>query len=246
MPILKVQTTKAMLVFTGEQLSAAVLVLAFLSNVATGTGVEIEVTLDLGASSAPECSSLDLTNTSILVYYRLYSSEPMEPIEEWSCPAEVNISESSSSQFILLLPNNSFTEGLQIGLLQLEHGGEGCYCWEVLHLEIILHVNLSVLANVSNINEVECLSHGQRNDDLIGENFCYGSASEAREVVTQVFFFSGEDVKECPGNSSLLGGQALLEKCTRYIIMWPWDENNGRPCIGHGLCHIIIRTDELF
>lgn len=209
-------------------------VLFFLTNMATGRRT---VTVDLVMSTEPEfdlsrtpkyrtsCVGgiAGLTNTSVLVQYRLYEGD----LEEWIFLDEVNISAVSansitSSQFEL--PQNGSARGVQFRFLQLEHGGTGCNCWEVMHVTVSLALSdppvLRQLAmgNFENINHVKCLVQGLENDGE--EKFCFSFANEARGAITQVFFFSndpGVDTHLCPGESrsELITpkGSTLPENC---------------------------------
>lgn len=192
-------------------------VLVCLTNIATGTSLTVK--LEIGSHTPPSLGcvggDVGLTNTSVLVHYRLY-----EGTEEWIFLAEVNISESSVTlMHDLELSSDNDADGLQLRLLQSEHGGGGCNCWDVTELAICAHDSVATRNTVPTDISSGCHQHGQTYTREGQARFCRGYASQARGVVTQVFFFrniSGPG-SVCPGNSDSLispKGPALPENCS--------------------------------
>lgn len=202
------------------QLCVTALAFLLLSDAAIGSRtVTVGLNVATHRGSERECigGSTGLTNTSILVHYRLL--EDARSLPEWTFLAQVSIAgESLLSQSIVIPDNTSSQVGLQLRLLQLEHGGEGCNCWEVERLSVVLHASDSEtvsLAAITNINKFKCFSHGQLNSGQ--QTFCYSSGNEARGVVTKALYFSNERGGECPGNSGNMlispKGSAVPENC---------------------------------
>lgn len=202
-------------------LCAAVIVFLFFSEAATGSKtVTVELNVATHQGSERECigGSTGLTNTSIVVHYRLL--EDGHSLAEWMFLAQIRFSGGSLlSQSIAVPDNGSAQVGVQFRLLQLEHGGEGCNCWDVERFSVALHaLNSSTvsLAAITNINKFECFSHGQLNSGR--QTFCYGNGNEARGVISKALYFSDERAGvECPGNSGSLlispKGPAVPENC---------------------------------
>lgn len=202
-------------------LATLLMVLVHFSGIAVGSRV-VEVGLNIAtyAGSEDECIGRDvgLTNTSIMLQYRLFESSAAPPQQEWTFLAEVSISGEQVRSHSIILPSDLLPRGLQFRLLQLEHGGKGCNCWEVEEFTAALHVPNSAavsLAAFTNINKFECFSRGQQNAGK--QTFCFGSGNEARGVITKALYFGGEVGAECPGNSDSMlispKGMALPENC---------------------------------
>ena len=196
--------------------SLAVLMCLCLTGIATGAMITVNLEIASSHGSASECvgGQVGLTNTSILVHYRLY--ERTSPVGEWTFLRDVNISDSS--QGTTVISTNISVIGVQLRFLQLEHGGEGCNCWEVTNLDI----NINVIAGQAELSSPVPIDVATSYCHLNGfeeHMFCAGSASEARGVNTPVIYFSGGNSGiRCPGNSSdyLIApkGQPLPENCS--------------------------------
>ena len=192
--------------------SLAVLMCLCLTGMATGAMITVNLEIASSHGSASECvgGQVGLTNTSILVHYRLYEST--SPVGEWTFLRDVNISDNS--QGTTVISTNISVIGVQLRFLQLEHGGEGCNCWEVTNLDINV-----IAGQAEPSSPVYCHLNGATTGG--GPNrirFCSGSASEARGVTTQVVYFNSNTGDRCPGNSSdyLIApkGRPLPENCS--------------------------------
>lgn len=164
-------------------------------NIATYPGLESEcIGRDVG-----------LTNTSIVVQYKLFEVAAVLPFE-WIFLTEARIGGERSLNGSISLPTTDVPLGLQFRLLQLEHGGEGCNCWEVTEFAATLRYPDSEatvpLAAFTNINRFKCFSRGLENSRR--RVFCFGSGNEARGVVTRAVYFGGNggaSGTQCPENS---------------------------------------------
>ena len=179
--------------------SLAVLMCLCLTGIATGATITVKLEIASSHGSEDDCvgGQVGLTNTSILVHYRLYEST--SPVVEWTFLRDVNISDNS--QVTTVISTNISVIGAQLRFLQLEHGGEGCNCWEV-----------------TNLGTSYCHLNGSAIITGRGRRFCSGSASEARGVTTSVVYFNSNTGDRCPGNSSdyLIApkGRPLPENCS--------------------------------
>jgi hypothetical protein len=166
-------------------------------------------------STAANCPDRDdgLTNTSIVVHYRLFINGFHRG--GWVFISVVNTSDASHNQTHYLsqnieLPSDSTADGMQLRLLQLEHGGEGCHCWEVEAL------NLSgyMINEGYSMGDPSCFSRGR--DDPEQQIFCSGVARRARGLVTEVFYFTNHSGERCTQRRNLIPnrGPALPENCS--------------------------------
>ena len=139
--------------------------------------------------------TLGLTNTSVLLSYRLTTPQ----LSEWMFLAELSPRQTQSQTLDFTLHNSSV--GFQFRLLQLEHGGGSCNCWlvrtEILDLNISQSEEmLSILPN----NLTSCVRSDRRDQD--GEHeFCGGLARDARGVISKEFSVD-RSMGGCPGDSS--------------------------------------------
>ena len=174
------------------------IVVLCLTDIATGTMFNVNQTIEGRGCVGGQ---VGLTNTSILVHYRLY--EDTSPVGEWTFLREVNTSDSSLTE----ISTNISATGVQLRFLQLEHGGEGCNCWEVANLDIAVITEQQQLSI-----DVNCHLNGQNKP----RRFCAGSASEARGGTTPVVYFNADT--RCPENSSAYliapKGKPLPENCS--------------------------------
>ena len=197
-------------------ISVVLIVLVCLINTQGTTSVitvSLEISSELGSDRDCPGGDVGLTNTSILVHYRLYGDESLP--EEWQFLASIDIRDNSRRE----LDINSNVSSLQLRLLQMEHGGPGCNCWEVRRLRLSsIDGNMATSPiTLDDIRRIRCNSKGLNN----GGRFCLLSAYEVRGVVTGVINLrstNGMNDIACPGNSSdfLIApkGPALLENCS--------------------------------
>lgn len=190
------------------QLGAAMLIFVHIIDIALGRRmVSVELDLATYPGSERDCigGNIGLTNTSILVQYRLLDAAAADP-RRWAFLAEVSIGDENmlQSQNIALPPIDVSAEGMQFRFLQLEHGGRGCNCWEIRKFRVTFRnvpnsISTVSLVALTNINKFECFSHGRQNSRK--PVFCYGNGNEARGVTTKALYFGRDDGAECPGNS---------------------------------------------
>ena len=159
--------------------SLAVLMCLCLTGIATGAIITVNLEIASSHGSENNCvgGQVGLTNTSILVHYRLYEST--SPVVEWTFLRDVNIRDSS--QATTVISTNISVIGVQLRFLQLEHGGEGCNCWEVTNLDINVIAGQAELSSPVPIDVVTIYCHlnglTARNQEG-PRRFCSGSASE--------------------------------------------------------------------
>ena len=204
--------------------SLAVLMCLCLTGMATGAMITVNLEIASSHGSASECvgGQVGLTNTSILVHYRLYEST--SPVGEWTFLRDVNISDNS--QGTTVISTNISVIGVQLRFLQLEHGGEGCNCWNVIYLDINViagqaelssPVPINVVTSYCHLNGLAIVTTGRGPNREERRIFCSGSASEARGVTTPVVYFNSTGDR-CPGNSGdyLIApkGRPLSENCS--------------------------------
>ena len=137
-----------------------------------------------------------LTNTSILVQYRVLETVSMDPmiteVLDWKFLAEIDVSQGIAAQ-ILNFTVNDTEQGVQIRFLQLEHGGGECNCWNFTkNFAIYLDGADSIFISGCTITPVHNLA-----------TICGLSASEPRGATTIGYYFTGSDGEMCPGNSSV-------------------------------------------
>ena len=128
--------------------------------------------------------------TSILLQYRLVS------------PPQTGISPQLWTTISVLLSNQhsqvveesvyleDSVEGVQLRLVQFEHGGGTCNCWT--------HSDLDVTVNNFEIVLDYCL---RTVDEETGSLFCSPSAEEGRGEITTAVYFTKETGPSCPGDS---------------------------------------------
>ena len=144
--------------------------------------------------------NVGLTDTSVQVQYREITDSG-DRQSDWMTLISIPI---NGSQNISVMENmtlaNSSVFGVQFRLLQLEHGGGECNCWDVMQVQGRFNNSTSLLTNY-------CLVR-----------YCGGSASDARGVITEALYFNGSNVNRCPGgsNSTLISnkGPAITENCS--------------------------------
>lgn len=200
-------------------LQLRVLVLAvFLMSAVTGqlSSVNVGLGLDLQSVAGP-ClggNTLGLTNTSVLVEYRLIQINESSPnatasVQEWRFLAEVNASQGFDQHLSLVIELPVDSHGFQLKLLQTEHGGGGCNCWRVASI---------VLGNCSNGSynaSGACSKEGGGTSGSL--NFCLDYPPNPRGMITAAFYCSELSSDECPGGRDNLipsKGSALPPNCS--------------------------------
>ena len=136
-----------------------------------------------------------LTNTSILVQYRVLETVSMDPmiteVFDWQFLAEIDVSQVFGQ--ILNFTVNDTDQGVQIRFLQLEHGGGECNCWNFTR-------NFGIYLDDADIIFIMGCTITPVHDFA---TICGLSASEPRGATTIGYYFTGSDGERCPGNSSV-------------------------------------------
>ena len=189
------------------------MVVVFLTSAVTGLSVNVELDLDREsvASSCLGGETLGLTNTSVLVEYRLLQIAALSAKASetaWRFLAEVNASQGFDQNLSLDIEVPVDSHGFQLKLLQREHGGGGCNCWRAASLA------LSNCSNESYSDSVACSMKGHTSSG----SFCLGHARLPRGMITTAFYCSELSSDECPGDSGRLDpkkGSALPLNCDK-------------------------------
>ena len=184
---------------------ASILALVFvvsLDVVVSSHLVAVDVTIN-SLQNTGDCvgGNVGLTDTSVQVQYREFTtSDSGSGQSDWMTLVSIPI---NGSQNISVMENMTLADsvfGVQFRLLQLEHGGGECNCWEVMQVQGRVNNSASLLNN-------HCLVR-----------YCGGSASDARGVITEALYFNGSSDNRCPGdsNSTLISnkGPAITENCS--------------------------------
>ena len=194
------------------QLKVLVLVVVvFLTSAVTGLSVNVELDLESVASSCLGGETLGLTNTSVLVEFRLLQIATLSANASetaWRFLAEVNASQGFDQNMSLDIEVPVNSHGFQLKLLQREHGGGGCNCWRVASLA------LSNCSNGSYSDSDACSMEGHTSNG----SFCLHHARRPRGMITTAFYCSELSSDECPGDSDRLDpmkGSALLLNCDK-------------------------------
>ena len=155
-------------------------------------------------SDSPCIGQVDLTNASIQFQYRTISNS--SAIGNWITKDAIPLLGGGPRTYHLNF--DSTVEGVQFRLLQLEHGGGGCNCWEVQSFAI------------AGANIQPCYLRGT-NSRSINEFYCDGIASDSRGVISHALYFNDVNGEDCPGDSSstLISnkGPPLPQDCSTAI-----------------------------
>ena len=145
--------------------------------------------------------NVGLTDTSVQVQYREITDSG-DGQSDWMTLVSIPI--NGSQNIISVMEDMTLADsvfGVQFRLLQLEHGGGECNCWDVMQVQGRVNNSASLYFNDS------CLVR-----------YCGGSASDARGVITEALYFTGSSDNRCPGNSysTLISnkGPAITEDCS--------------------------------
>ena len=177
--------------------------------------VRVEVIV-IAVHPAISCAdNLGLVETSILLYYRSISLQ-MDALllSEWTVLAEVPLTSDIYESFEFVPQPEDV--GVQLRVLQLEHGGGGCNCWLLDRLEVVLDDGTSL----GYLPQPLCQLHGfpsAFNSFL----FCNDFAINARGVVTRALAYNGTIAEDCPGdsNTTLISsmGPPLPASCDQVV-----------------------------
>ena len=181
--------------------------------------LEIE-SMTSNATDACNGGDVGLTNTSVLVQYRLTNSPQGTTLTEWRFLAEIDPKIGLDETLELPPHDGSSVQGVQFRLLQLEHGGGSCNCWRVGTAMVMWSgSNCTDNVCVENIRVHHCyrMSANQENQRY----FCGGTASEARGFIsnaTQLKEGDGNSFSICPNNSDTMlisnKGSPLPQGCS--------------------------------
>ena len=188
-----------------QQLAIIVVYLVCLDHVVASGTVTVNFTLNRVAFSPCIGEEVGLTNTSIQFQYRTISNS--SAIGDWITKDAIPLLGGGPQTYHLNF--DSTVEGMQFRLLQLEHGGGPCNCWEVQSFAIA----------GANITQA-CYSRGT-NSRSINEFYCDGIASDARGVISHALYFNDVNGEDCPGDSSSIlisnKGHLLPQDCSTAI-----------------------------
>ena len=125
-----------------------------------------------------------LTDTSVLVQYRLWE-RLAGGYTEWSDLADISLDETFNETLLV-----EFVDGpMQFRLVQLEHGGGVCNCWDILRFELTeTQDNGQMDFDFSQTDAVDqYLCHRSGPGVIPGSRVCGGDrARDARGIVTKV------------------------------------------------------------
>ena len=149
-------------------------------------------------------NEVGLTNTSVQFQYRTISTTSV--IGDWITLDALPVNRTSDVTHNLEFDGN--VGGVQFRLLQLEHGGGGCNCWDV---------QSSFEASLFNDY---CFRASPIEDE-----FCGGNARDVRGIISDVQYFNtltlGVRRDDCPGDSDseLISnkGPPLPQNCSTAI-----------------------------
>ena len=158
--------------------------------------VTVNVTVDAQAKS-DSCIGGDgaLTDTSIQLQYReVYNST----VAEWMTLDVIRIGTYYNQTRNLTHFSSCDVLGVQFRLLQLEHGGFECNCWEFVSLEARVSDNLYIYNSM-----YQCASTENKRQNP----YCGGSVLDARGLITNVLYLyrvnSAKWSGNCPGDSNI-------------------------------------------
>ena len=155
-------------------------------------------TLEVSVTHVPntgDCvgGNIGLTGTSVQVQYR-------EITDGGETNWKTIVAESQSMSSMQNMNFNGVALGVQFRVLQLEHGGGVCNCWDLQGTANTSNTTISLLTNPCSVR------------------YCGGSASDARGVITEALYFTGSSGNRCPWNSdsTLISnkGPAITKDCS--------------------------------
>ena len=179
---------------------------------------EVSLQLTIESASLSGCiggDHLGLTNTSLVVEYRITSSS--KSVGEWIYLFNVIVGTNRTATFSRVqLHDSASADGFQIRVLQLEHGGGWCNCWRVNNIDV--DCGQGITASMTATDTSMCSQQGFRTSSRPRLNgaFCLESASRARGMITEVYCSVSNNSEPCPGDSDTLlpsEGPALPSHC---------------------------------
>ena len=158
------------------------------------------VTMDVTVDAQAELGSciggdVALTDTSVQLQYReVYNSS----VAEWMTLDVIRIGTYYNQTKNLTYFSSCNVLGVQFRLLQLEHGGFECNCWEVVSLVARVSDHLYIYNST-----YQCASTESKWQNL----YCGGRFLDARGLITNVLYLyrvnSAEWNGGCPGDSNI-------------------------------------------
>ena len=164
----------------------------------TGTAVLIDdsmVAVNITEVDDTSCISTSSLPVTVLVEYRLFKAlvtstpEFTDPLQQWRT---LNTTSTTGENNMMVFNIDSEVRGIQFRLLQLQHNGSSCSCWQL---------NKFVLTTRNFVFDPSQNCHSQffQKDS---QKFCGGNTNEARGFITTAFYYSGTNSPECPGYSN--------------------------------------------
>ena len=173
---------------------AILLLLCDLHSTGIAVLADDEMTMEVTITSVDgmSCSSASSLPVTVLVEYRLLTStrEFTDPQQQWTT---LNTA-STGENFMETFPIDSEVQDGQFRLLQLQHEGSDCSCWQ---LEQLILRN-SDGRNVYVFDSSKICHHQLFQND--SQRFCGGDRNEARGLITTAW--NRNDILECPGFSN--------------------------------------------
>ena len=170
---------------------AAVCVIIITSTAGQVLGRSVEISLDYGESSNCSDSTTGLTTNEISLQYLLVKEAHPDQLG-WIDLAILPL--STLEPLVETLTLNDSVSGFQLRLLQLEHGGGTCNCWTINSLTVD---GQDVLDST---REGACFTTSV--EPGLSE-LCYLTASQARGVITGVYYFPGNNGSNCIGDTDV-------------------------------------------
>ena len=177
------------------------------------SNTDVQLILQIVPVNDPNCVGgpvAGLTNTSVLVQYMLRGGG--DDNTEWRCLADISLNETFNETLLV----EDVDDPMQFRLVQLEHGGGVCNCWdiEIFRLRAIdVDDNMRTLLMITDfdfsqtdvVNKYLCNRSGP--GVVPGSRICGGDRGrDARGIVTKVFNIDDNngvvsvDNNECPDN----------------------------------------------
>ena len=174
--------------------------------VAQQHSVIIELQLDTHTRAGQDCVGGDvgLTDTSVLLQYRLLSPTP----QTWTTELAVS---PNDTHMVRTISISESAQGVQFRMIQFEHGGGHCNCWTLSDMRITVNEEqprtiplcTSACTPASACDEVPLV-------------FCGDNARDARGFITHAYYFNNTRQNMCPGDSNMLisnQGPPLPDNC---------------------------------
>ena len=160
--------------------------------------VSVELDLEIVPVNDSNCiggPEIGLTNTTVLLQHRELGTDHDSTLE-WRFLADIDPNKGLEERLTVDIENNGSTPaGVQLRLLQLEHGGGVCNCWQVDRAILTLSNEMEINITESDFCSVSELDSRDQN------KFCGGYAGKVRGLVTKVFMLNSS-MGGCPGDTS--------------------------------------------